>query len=194
MNLIIDKLPYYVYINNEKYKVNVDFRVMLKFEKVIQDRKLKDNEKIFHCLKLFYPDFFKIISQGQYYQKEAIEKLIWFYKCGRDYEEPKTGNGTSHKSYDIDYDAEYICGAFMHDYGIDLTNCKLHWWRYKSYFKSLNSKNEFIKIIGYRNYKGDDKDIKKLKEAHALPLSKEEQEEIDELVEKLQKKPIEKEG
>ena len=51
MNLIIDKLPYYVYINNEKYKVNVDFRIMLKFEKVIQDRKLEDNEKIFHCLK-----------------------------------------------------------------------------------------------------------------------------------------------
>lgn len=187
MNLIIDRIPYFVYIENKKYKINVDFRNMLKFEKIIRDRKLKDYEKIFHSLKLFYPDFLKIISSNKNIQIKAIDKLIWFYKCGRDYEEPKTGGGNSTNSYDIDYDAEYIYGAFMHDYKIDLAKEKLHWWKFKACFKSLNSENQFIKIIGYRNYKGDDKEIKKLKEFYSLPISKEEQEEIDELVKKLQK-------
>ena len=52
------RLPYFVFLKNEKYKINVDFRNMLYFEKTIMDKSINDEEKLINSLRYFYPIFF----------------------------------------------------------------------------------------------------------------------------------------
>lgn len=185
------KLPYYVYLQEKKYKINVDFRHIIQIESKIKDRSADNTEKICWCLEHFYPFFYKkskiILYTNPMLFKEAFEKFKWFYKCGReDYHRQssaKTKNGSS-DLFSYEYDDEYIYGAFYEKYNIDLTIDKVHWWKFKSLLKSLY-KTRFNEIQSYRSYSGDDKDMKELKKFWELPLDKEEQERLKKLYDML---------
>lgn len=185
------KLPYYVYLQNRKYKINVDFRHIIQIENKIKDRSVENTEKICWCLEHFYPSFYnksKIIAfTNPELFKEAYERLKWFYQCGRQ-EYHKQGS-QGHKNTNIDllsyeYDDEYIFGAFYEKYHIDLTKDKVHWWKFKALLKSLY-KTRINEIQSYRSYSGDDKEMKELRNFWELPLDKEEQERLDKLYDML---------
>lgn len=191
MNMIVDGLPYYVKIKGKKYEINVDYRCMLKFEKIMWDRNIEDSEKILQSLKNFYPAFFEIINSDKETIEEAVEKLIWFYKRGKEQEnhkETKSNNNEKRPVYSYDADNEYIFSAFWHDYKVDLTKDKIHWWKFKAFELGLNDGNMFEKIKSYRSYKGKDKDMKELKKYWQLPLPKDITDEADEIAKKLMQK------
>ena len=122
----------------------------------------------------------------QHLYKEACDKLIWFYKCGRDdYHRMGNGKGSNKQIYSYNYDDEYIYGAFYEQYGIDLSYDIVHWWKFKALLKSLKDDTEFVKIKGYRAYTGEDKNMLELKKYWELPLPVEEQERLDKLYETL---------
>ena len=188
---MFQKLPYYVKIQNKKYKINVDFRHIIQIENIVKDKSEDNTKKICRCLEYFYPFFYKrslmIFFNNPKLFKEAYEKLIWFYKCGRE-EYHKQGSG-GHKNANADllsyeYDDEYIFGAFYEKYHIDLTKDKVHWWKFKALLKSLY-KTRINEIQSYRSYTGDDKDMKDLRNFWELPISKEEQERLDKLYDML---------
>lgn len=189
---MFNKLPYFVYLENRKYKINVDFRNMISFEKTVQNKSTSDSEKIKHILRHFYFDFKRkecyqnLLSNSRLY-KEACEKFIWFYKCGReDYHKTSNVNKVKNSEiYSYDHDDEYIYGAFFEQYGIDLSYDKVHWWKFKALLKSLKENTEFVKIKGYRAYSGNDKNMIELKKYWELPLPLEEQERLDKLYEML---------
>ncbi len=190
--IMFNKLPYFVILQGKKYKINVDFRVMILFENKLQDKSVDKSEKIEFGLKHFYPIFsennnYNILIQIPELYKEACEKLIWFYECGReDYHKSKgNGKGKNKQIYSYEFDDEYIYGAFYEQYGIDLIYEKMHWWKFKSLLKSLKDDTEFVKIQGYRSYAGDDKNMKKLKEYWDLPKPIDEQERLNNLYESL---------
>ncbi|MBR3133395.1 MAG: hypothetical protein IKG42_04950 [Clostridia bacterium] len=191
MNMF-NKLPYFVILKGKKYKINVDFRNIISFEKKLQDKSVKDDEKIEYIIRHFYPAFFyaenykNFLFNPQLY-KEAIQKFIWFYKCGREeYHKGKSGGKYSQSEiFSYEYDDEYIYGAFLEQYKIDLSTEKIHWWKFKALLKSLKDDTEFVKIKGYRAYSGDDKNMKELKKYWELPLPSEEQKRLDLLYEKL---------
>lgn len=170
---MFNKLPYFVYLKNEKYFINTDYRIFVEFEIKMQG---KDNEKvIYNTLNKFYPAFFKILDKGLL--NEAVDKFIWFYFCGKDKEQIKNEDNNKKRVqkkdvriYDYDYDCDLIWSAYF-DKGIDLTTNKLHWWKFRALFKSLDENCEFRKVMGYRSYEGKDKDMLKLKELNKLPLS-----------------------
>lgn len=183
------KLPYFVILQEKKYRINVDFRNMISFEKILQDKSVSKTEKIEYGLRHFYPAFFslenyqKLLYNPQLY-KEACDKLIWFYKCGRDdYHRMGNGKGSNKQIYSYNYDDEYIYGAFYEQYGIDLSYDIVHWWKFKALLKSLKDDTEFVKIKGYRAYTGDDKNMIELRKYWELPLPAEEQERLDRLYE-----------
>ena len=185
------KLPYFVILQGGKYKINVDFRNMISFENIVQDKSVSKSEKIECGLRHFYPAFFslenyqKLLYNPQLY-KEACDKLIWFYKCGRDdYHKMGNGKGSNKQIYSYNYDDEYIYGAFYEQYGIDLSYDIVHWWKFKALLKSLKDDTEFVKIKGYRAYAGEDKNMLELKKYWELPLPAEEQERLDKLYETL---------
>lgn len=190
--IMFNKLPYFVILQGKKYKINVDYRNMISFENKLQDKKANNSEKIEYGLRHFYPAFFydenymKLLHNPQLY-KEACDKLIWFYKCGREDYHKSTGSGKSNNKqiYSYEHDDEYIYGAFYEQYGIDLAYNKVHWWRFKALLKSLKEDVEFVKIMGYRAYTGDDKNMKELRDYWELPLSLDEQERLNNLYEAL---------
>ncbi|MCI8308935.1 MAG: hypothetical protein HFJ45_01675 [Clostridia bacterium] len=193
MNMF-NKLPYFVNLQEKKYKINVDFRNMISFENKIQDKNVSESEILEFGLRHFYLDFFNIenyqflIRNTELY-REACEKLLWFYKCGREnYHKIKSGNKGCLKSneiYSYEYDDEYIWGAFFELYKIDLTTDKLHWWKFKAILNSLPENTKFEKIKSYRAYKGKDKEMLELKDYWKLPLPFKEQERLDRIYELL---------
>lgn len=186
--IMFNKLPYFVILQGNKYKINVDFRNMISFENKVQDKSVDKSEKIKYGLRHFYPAFFyeenynKLLYKPQLY-KEACDKLIWFYKCGREDYHKSNGNGkvNNKQIYSYEYDDEYIYGAFYEQYRIDLAYDKVHWWKFKALLKSLKDDTEFVKIKGYRAYTGDDKNMIELRKYWELPLSLEEQERLNKL-------------
>lgn len=190
--IMFNKLPYFVILQGKKHKINVDFRNMISFENKLQDKSVKNSEKIEYGLRHFYPAFFytenynKLLHNPKLY-REACKKLIWFYKGGReDYHKFNgSGKGTNKQIYSYEYDDEYIYGAFLEQYRIDLTYDKIHWWKFKALLKSLKEDTEFVKIKGYRAYTGKDKNMLELKDYWGLPKPVEEQERLNRIYEAL---------
>lgn len=165
------KLPHYVYLKNEKFNINTDFRIFIEFEMEMQE---KDKRKAsINCLNKFYPAFLEILEKDLL--NEAVNKFIWFYKCSKpDVEHHFKGKTFNGQVFNYEYDDLYIWGAFKQYYNIDLTRAKLHWWKFRAMWLSLPSNSEFSKIKGYRAYTGKDKDILDMKELYKLPKTKSE--------------------
>lgn len=188
MNILIDVSPQSVIIDNVEYEINSNFRTSILYELLIQDYDLKDEEKVIQALQLYYP----VIPENI---EGAIDKILWFYRCGKNIENSKSHNdtettGSNNIYYSFEYDAEYIYSAFLDQYGIDLQDIEyLHWWKFKAMFKSLKEDNEIVKIMGYRATKitkdmsKEQKDFyKNMKKIYKLPtISKEDENKFKDL-------------
>ena len=188
-NLILNRLPQYT---PSRLKIRTDFRESIKFELLMQDNKLNEEEKVKLALNLYYNlnDITDI--------KKAVEDIIWFYKGGKKEienvdKEVKKSNSKEKQIYSYEFDAEYIYSAFMEQYKIDLNSIKyLHWWKFKALFNSLNEDVLFSKIMGYRSInlakiqnKEMNKFYKKMKEIYALPDMRSEEEKEEDFANEL---------
>lgn len=163
------RLPHYVYLDKEKYKINTDFRIFINFEEEMQG---SDKRKAcYNALMMFYPAFFEIIEKN--ILEQAIDRFIWFYKCGK--KEIQSTNrkksNTNAQIFSYYYDDIYIWGTFNQLFHVDLTKDKIHWWKFRSMWLTLPNNCEFSKIKGYRAYNGKDKELLDLKELYRLPKS-----------------------
>ncbi|MBD7912014.1 MULTISPECIES: bacteriophage Gp15 family protein [Clostridium] len=183
MNILIDLLPEEVTIDGVNYKINSDFRTSMLFEMMMQDNEIDESDKLIRTIDLYYPVIPENIEQ-------AIEKALWFYRCGKSIQNGKRdNNGKSEQIYSFEYDDEYIYSAFLDQYGFDLQDTQnLHWWKFKAMFKSLKEDNEIVKIMGYRamtisnNMSKEQKDFyRSMKRLHEIPKSKSEQEKINDI-------------
>lgn len=156
MSILIDLLPVEVEIEGIKYEINSSFRTSLLFLSLMEDAEVDNVEKIQLALELYYPIVPKNINK-------AIEKIKWFYKCGKDIKQSKsksTSNKNNEKILDYEEDADYIYSAFMSQYNIDLQDIEyLHWWKFKSLFNGLKDDNKICEIMKYRSI-----DISKIKD------------------------------
>lgn len=172
MNILIDLVPESVEIDRTEYKIRTDFRVSILFEMMMQDEELSNEEKLLKALELYYP----IIPDNV---EEAIEKIKWFYRCGKDIVKSNNNKGESVKIYDYEYDDDYIYSAFLSQYNIDLQDIRhLHWWKFKAMFKSLNEDNKIVKIMQYRSInlseikdKEQNAYYRKMKKLYEIPRS-----------------------
>lgn len=145
-NILLDKLPCFTQTG---LKIRTDFRESIKFELLMQDRKINEKDKIMQALRLYYYDLDKIKDIRQ-----AIDDILWFYRCGKEIKQYYNSEDRKNKKkqiYSYEFDDEYIYSAFMEQYKIDLNNIKyLHWWKFKALFNSLNKNTHFVEIMGYR--------------------------------------------
>lgn len=187
VNILIDELPKKV----GNVDINSDFRISILFELLMQDNELSEEEKVEQALILYYPNLEEITNY-----KEAIENIIWFYKCGKEEVKENVDEESNMKNrqkqiYSYEFDAEYIYSAFMEQYNIDLNNISyLHWWKFKALFNSLNENVLFSKIMGYRAMnisKIKDKEMrkhyKKMQKLYALPDMRSEEEKENDFAE-----------
>lgn len=188
MNILVDLLPVTVEINNKEYEINSDFRTSILFELLMQDSELSDDDRGIRALQLYYPIIPNDINL-------AIEKMLWFYRCGKDIKKSK-GNSKGKsvtQIYSFENDDDYIYAAFMDQYNIDLQDIEyLHWWKFKAMFSSLKEDIKIVKIMEYRSIdlsKIKDKEqkayYKRMKDLYELPISKDEDRKLKEIEEAL---------
>lgn len=171
INILLDKLPTKT---PNGFKIRTDFRNCIEFELLMQDRNLKDEDKIILALNIFYKDLDEIVDF-----EAAINDILWFYSMGKLDKvetEKQDDNKKIKQIYSYEFDANLIFSAFMEQYKIDLNVEKMHWWKFKSLFEGLSEKTKIVEIMGYRAVdigKIKDKDekakYKKLQLTYALP-------------------------
>lgn len=189
-SLLTSKLPTHVTIGGAEVGINTDFRFSIMYEQLLKDNSIDKKEKRDKALKLYYPILDMTIMNNEtekikLYEliinnlDEAIKNILWFYRCG---EEPKEEEEQPQREelYNFDYDANKIMGAFMAQYGVDLETAKMHWWKFKAWFESLNSEHEIKKIMAIRATdvnslsKEQQPSYRKLKRICAMPRDKDE--------------------
>ncbi len=186
MNLLVDDLQVQMQNRFGDIEFNSDFRISIMFELLMQDRRYTAEQKVFQALRLYYPD----LQQIKGYEK-AIDDMLWFYRCGKELanSSKKRGNGNQSKQiYSYEFDDNYIYGAFMQQYNIDLQDIEyLHWWKFKAMFDCLQDDTKIVEIMGYRAMdlrkikdKKEREHYKKLKNVYKLPdMRSEEEKEAD---------------
>lgn len=173
MNLLLEKAPESVVIAGKQVPICADFRQSIRFEALIQDASVSDEEKLIRGLQLYYQTIPQPIE-------EAVEKMLWFYQCGQEETEEQGNARKKPPIYSYEHDGGYIYAAFQDQYQINLQSIEfLHWWEFKSLFMSLKEDNEIVKIMGYRAIelpsslsKQQREFYQKMKRQYALPLPK----------------------
>ena len=126
--------PEYVKVGDKQYKINTDFKVAIECNQIAMDETIGDFER---ALAVIY----KLFGSEALNDLENYETLLdlakKYLKCGKEVEEMQS----SQEEPDMDYiqDMDYIEASFMSDYHIDLSNTKMHWWKFNKLMGGLSN-------------------------------------------------------
>lgn len=146
--------PEYIKIGNKKYKINTDYRVILKINEISCDNTIRDYEKMMAIMYLFYgeesfdsPDFEKMVYAMHEFIKGRPSSM-------------KT-NEIENKEIDMDYqqDMGLIIASMKSEYNIDITKEKIHWWTFFDYLNGLSTDCILNRVREIRS-----KDLSKIKD------------------------------
>lgn len=168
LNIKIKNMPNAIEAYGRVFLLNTDFRVWLTYPERLNAALDGD----FGGYEGLFTDNVPTLT------KETADGLNAFYRVESEIPRDKGGSNV----IDYDLDADYIYSGFMQAYGIDLITADLHWHKFSALLSGLPEETTISKIISYRSYDGDDKEINKLKQSWALPLklTSEEQEAMEE--------------
>ena len=179
MNMLINSVPDGLKIAGTEYKIHTDFSVWIEFEKLLSDESKNAHKTISDIKNLIFCDK----QPPPRADEETVNKILWFYRCGKKLQ--KSSHTSEKEIFSYDYDDGYIFSAFLEQYHIDLEQTKLHWWKFHALMLSLSDSTEFVKIMGYRSVEINSKMTaaqkafyKKMKKQYKLPLKKEVQKQI----------------
>lgn len=172
-NILIDKLPVEVQVGGAWYPVNYGYRAFMLVEMALYDEAANEEQKLLNVLNLFYrrnipPEI-----------PEAMDRLMWFYRCGRETKKGVGGGKAKARCYDFNLDAPYIFSAFLTQYHLNLqdtSNEALHWWQFRAMFEALDENLKMSRIIYYRTAdtsgmsKNQRRFILDMKKRYALPV------------------------
>ena len=162
------KYPTYVIINGERFDINTDFRIAIKCNEIAEDETIYNEERALAIIYLLFGE--KGLKSN--YLKELLEKAKMFLSCGKELKK-------SNEKPDMDYieDMDYVEASFMSDYRIDLSEIKMHWWKFNKLINGLSNSEMgnccvLNRIRNLRNY--DLNKIEDLKERQKLRKAQEE--------------------
>lgn len=131
-----------VQIGGKEYVINTDFSVWIEIEHLFFDKTQGDAQKLAQIFTLAYP----VLPEDPV---EAVRKILWFYSGGLEKESEAAEMRLP--SYDLNEDFELVWGAFKAEFGIDLTEETMHWWKFRALLGCLGDDCRFVKVVGYRN-------------------------------------------
>lgn len=148
MNWLLEQLPDRVLIDGVEYPINPDFRAIILIDQIMHDKELSDTEKIMSAIGIFYA------GDPPEQTSQAIEKLTWFFGCGKkqNEQEKRRGRFQRHtRAIDYTVDSRLIWSAFLQMYQIDLTQpVQLHWWKFCALMENIPDTCKISKIMMYR--------------------------------------------
>lgn len=159
--------PKYVIVDDRKYEINTSFRIAIKCNEVAQDSTISDTERALAIIYLLYGE--KGLKSND--KDVLMEKAQKYLSCGKEIEK-------NDEEPDMDYieDYDYIVASFMSDFGIDLDNTDLHWWKFSKLMNGLSNSDmgDCCVLNRIRNLRNlDVKEIKDKKERDKIIKAKE---------------------
>lgn len=130
-----DRLPDGVEVDGKFYKLDFEFRNVLRMIEVLDQNNLMPEAKAYNALKCLCKrpkNALKVL--------EAVKGLL--FKAPR-----KTGGK---KVTDFVQDAGLIRAAFRQAYGIDLYREKLHWIEFTELLNAIPEGNRYSEVVGIR--------------------------------------------
>ena len=171
MNILIDKFPEAVYVNETSYPVETDFREWIRFTKLVEDEDVPWQIKC-RLLMQWYTDDIPDDLES------AIDALGDFLAMKQEGDNPEEDvpKQSPKQVYSFDEDMTWIYSAFREVYGINLQTIPyMHWWEFQTLFVGLPESTEIKQRIMYRNMdlnsikdKNERKRVKKIQDAIAL--------------------------
>ncbi|MCQ2594818.1 MAG: bacteriophage Gp15 family protein [Treponemataceae bacterium] len=161
-------LPGTVEVNGKNYDIHTSFKYWLCFLEMLKEKntKLKDYD-------------FMYINKIPVDRAGGLTALMAFGNPPQTLPRQEEFNSTAEKAVDYNEDSDYIFAAFMEQYGIDLVESEMHWYKFLALFKGLNG-TKLNEIIGFRLYentsgKSDSytRQMEKLRRAWELPEEEE---------------------
>lgn len=163
--------PEFAKIGDKKYKINTDFRIAIECNEIAQDDTIKDTERALAIIYKLYGD--EGLDNPQDYEK-LLEIAIKFLTLGKN----TSNDNSSNEEIDMDFveDMDYIEASFMSDYKIDLSETKMHWYKFYNLLEGLSNSDignccVLNRIRNIRNF--DVSKIKDSKEREKMARAKE---------------------
>lgn len=158
MNILMEQFPTELEVRGRNYPIRWDFCTALACNEIIENSQELTQGELLEMLGKFY-------KKCKYYTEEHIEKMFWFFSCGREKEKksfPRKIAGINNKQpFDFQKDAELIYAGFQQQYGIDLQNENMHWWRFMILLENLGESTRLSKVIEYRTRDTSSKHLSK---------------------------------
>lgn len=134
-------------IGNREYHLDLSFDNALRWYDLMDDKSLKDMEKIMIAFEMFVPDGEATIPE----QVNTIESISKYIADAPDTPDDGQEDNQTHY-YSFSKDADYIFASFYAEYGIDLIDQqgKLRWEKFIALFRGMSDKAKINQIIGIR--------------------------------------------
>ena len=133
------KLPQAVEVGGSFYKIHTNFKYFLRLGEVLKQKSSALTDFDFMYIDVIPPS-----------RLEGVRALVEFMYPPR--ELPRTRGKGGERVIDYEVDAPYIYAAFMEQYGIDLIETRLHWYKFTALLHGLHD-TELNRIINARLYK-----------------------------------------
>ena len=150
MNPLLERFPESVIVNGIECRINPGFHTVLYCSELTEGIPENENipeEILLKMLKKFYPEDYL-------FTEEHLNKMFCFFTCGREKEKkkfPRKAAGiNNNKPFDFKEDAELIYAGFIQQYGIDLQETDMHWWKFMILLENLGSETRLSKVMEYR--------------------------------------------
>lgn len=174
LDLSIRALPNTITVEGRAYLLNTDYRYWLRFIRDLSESMKSKSD--FDVSYLFAEDMPSYIDVALLMEWAQPPKKI-----------PRQLEKSDVIAFDFDIDADLIYSAFMQQYGIDLIDTDMHWYKFLALMQGISDQTKLGKVIGYRTYEKNEKkyeeSMKQLKRMWEIypPMTAEEMEDIDEL-------------
>lgn len=132
-----EALPQGVTVRGRFYRMDLDFRNVLRLMDVLAQENLMAEAKVFLALKC-------VMKRPPRNAEEVLNAL-------RTTLFPQTQKSAGQKKItDFEQDADLIRAAFLQTYGINLYRDPLHWFEFSSLLAGLPEGNRYSEILGIR--------------------------------------------
>lgn len=125
-NLLIDSLPDCVEIDGKDYRIHPDHKTVIRVLLILQDPVFFEEECRQMSLSLFYED-------KPSDERQSFQAMMDFIRC---YQEKEVD--AEETVFDFEIDSDLIFSAFFRVYGLDLTEVKIHWFKFIALFADIH--------------------------------------------------------
>ena len=158
MSVLTEKFPNTLNVDGVECPISPGFRTVLQCYE-IQGNKTELSEKdLIQMLCLFY-------KKERLFSESHIDQMFWFFSCGREKKKksfPRKIAGINNKQpFDFVEDADLIYAGFMQQYGIDLQEEDMHWWKFMVLLENLGNDTRLSRIMEFRTIDTKQKGLSK---------------------------------